>query len=209
MLILKFWKIIMKWKTEEITILRELSALGWTNKQISDEFGWSIDSIKHYKSKNNIRSAESNKRLGGRGTEYTKEILIEALILSECKTQEYFNNPANNLPNPSTYRRFFGSWTNALIEAGLDPNKCSIDPCKVTKLYLVEFEEGFYKIGITQRTVKHRLSGYPKFSIVLELEMTYEEAIKTEKEWLSAVSEFKFIPNNFPKNSGRTECFKY
>lgn len=147
----------------------------------------------------------------GRKPKYTKERLIEIMKAAPIVTYDYFNSKDSGLPAATTYRKYFGSWAEALAAAGIEQANSVMKTNKPTKVYLVEFE-GFYKIGITQQTVKQRLGGrYPAYKIILELEFdTLAEAKQIEKAWLEAVKPYKYTPNNFPaEGRGATECFVF
>jgi hypothetical protein len=142
---------------------------------------------------------------------YTKQQLIELLQTCETPTYDYLNSKQSTLPAATTYRHYFGSWENALKSAGIEPNKCTLKSTKPTTVYLVEFDQGFYKIGITQRSISARLDNrYPNYKIILQLETSLEEAKLIEKMWLEAVKPLKYTPSNFPAEPrGHSECFKY
>jgi len=149
------------------------------------------------------------KSKGGRKPKYTKEQLIEIMKNAPIVTYDYFNSKDSGMPAATTYRRYFGSWSAALEAAGIEQSSSVMKPNKPTKVYLVEFD-GFYKVGITQQTVKQRLGGrYPDYKIILELEFdNLQEAKKVETSWLEAVKHCKFVPTNFPlEGRGFTECF--
>lgn len=151
------------------------------------------------------------KSRGGRKPKYTKEELVAIMRAAPTVTYDYFNSKDNGLPAATTYRRYFGSWTAALEAAGIEQANSVMKTDKPTKVYLVEFD-GFYKVGITQQTVKQRLGGrYPNYSIVLELDFpNLREAKEVENSWLEAVKPYKFMPHNFPSEGrGFTECFKW
>jgi Homing endonuclease associated repeat len=135
--------------------------------------------------------------------------LIKILQDSPIKTYTYFNSSSSGTPAATTYRKYFGSWGAALDAAGIS-NSCSMKANLPTRVYLVEFD-GFYKIGITQQKINERLHGaYPKFEVLLELEMTLVEAKVLEAKWLKEVKTLQYIPTNFPaEGRGFTECFKY
>lgn len=191
-----------RWTDEDISIIKQLTEAGWSSADISKEFDWSEDSIKGLRSKYNIRSINNRA--------YTKEELIAFLQTAEYKTFEYFNKPGNGLPAGSTYLKYFGSWNAALEAAGLDPNKSTLNPYKLTKVYLIDFGE-VYKIGITQQTLEQRFraSGYPSFEPILVIETSLKEAKEIEEQWLNAVKEYKYVPDNWPKEGrGGSECFR-
>lgn len=148
----------------------------------------------------------------GRRIKYTKEELIVAMQNAPIKTYDYFNSKESGLPSATTYRSYFGSWAEALKAAGIPQANSVMKDNTITRLYCVEFEEGYYKVGITQQSVKQRLGGrYPKYTIVWEVEFgTLEEARYAEAECLEYVKPYKYIPTEFPvEGRGFTECFKF
>jgi len=58
---------------------------------------------------------------------YTKEILIQKIQQLHIKTSKTptveMIKKSKEMPSKSTYYRKFGSWNNALLEAGIKPNK--------------------------------------------------------------------------------------
>ncbi len=109
------------------------------------------------------------------------------------------------LPNPKTVQKEFGSWTEARKLADVYENNSQLVDYYPTVLYLVYFEEGFYKIGITQRDIRTRLHGYPPYIVVDKV--TYpdlESAKSTEAEIISNV----IIDPSLLKLRGKTECFR-
>lgn len=75
--------------------------------------------------------------------------------------------------------RRFGSWNKAVLAAGLDLNTGKLINSKETILYLVQFEK-FKKIGITQRTIKDRLVGFPDYEILDQAKTDLEFALECE-----------------------------
>ena len=207
-----------KWAEEDFELLRCLSEAGYTAREIATELGCSENSVKHYKSKLGISTRNNSytcdKRpagphAGGRPAAYTKEQLIEIMRQAPIHTYDYFNSKGSGLPAATTYRRYFGSWENALKAAGLQPNATTMKQNIPTKVYLLDFGE-FYKVGITQQAIHKRFGGkYPEYEVVLVIETTLDEAKKIEAEWLQNVREYKYVPGSFPVGSrGHTECFK-
>lgn len=150
-----------------------------------------------------------DKPKSGRKPKYTKEQLIEIMRAAPVVTYDYFNSKDNDLPAATTYRRYFGSWSAALEAAGIQQNNSVMKSDKATRVYLVEFD-GFYKVGITQQTVKQRLGGrYPEYKVIMELEFEdLSQAKEVEKSWLETVADYRYVPTNFPtEGRGFTECF--
>ena len=138
---------------------------------------------------------------------WTNEELLEAV--KEFPTVSSLFEKASedrSYPYPERVRLRFGSWNAAKLLLGL--NICSyngLKPDMPTILYLVKFRD-FYKIGITQRTIKQRFFSYPKYEIVDHMTLDLEAALEIEKELLSLVSNYKVIPEDFKE--GKTECFQ-
>ena len=191
-----------KWTTEDFTRLTELVEEGHTAKQISVIMRASESSIKTYRSKLGLSSKSESKH-------YTNEELIQILKDYPNPTSDKFKLDSS-VPDPSTYARHFGSWVKAMELAGLELNIGTLKEDKPTKVYLVEFiDEGYYKVGITQRSIAERFSGCPKYNILLSLEMTLAEAKILEATWLKNVEEYKIVPEFVhPERRGSTECFK-
>lgn len=196
----------MRWTTDDIEFLTIATEAGWLAKDIANELGRTTDAV-----------ISKRNRLGlvgpsGRPSEYTKEELIRLLQEAPNKTYNYLNSKESGLPAATTYRKYFGSWENALITAGLPLNISSMDSAKPTTVYLLYFSSGdYYKVGITQQRLAERFSGrYPAYEVVLELSMELKDARELEKCWKESVREFMYIPDDFPKDysSGVTECFK-
>lgn len=196
----------MRWTTDDIDFLTTATKAGWLAKDIASELGRTTNAV-----------LSKRNRLGlvgpsGRPAEYTKEQLIKLLQDSPNKTYNYLNSKESGLPAATTYRKYFGSWENALIAAGLPLNISSMDSTKPTTVYLLYFASGdYYKVGITQQSLAERFSGrYPTYEIILELSMELKKARELEKLWKDSVKEFRYIPEDFPKDysSGATECFK-
>ena len=213
------------WTQEEDQFIEACNSQGWTAKEIAAELERSEGSV--IARRNRLGIAGRN----GCPKKYTRQELINIMRSAPEISYEYFNSKESGLPAATTYRQYFGSWTAALEAAGVqttghnrseqdkDPPdneepsrslKYSQKPDKPTKVYLVEFD-GFYKIGITQQTINQRLGGrYPPYKVVLTLEFEdLRSAKQVEQNWLKAVADYKFVPDNFPEEGrGFTECFK-
>lgn len=205
-----------KWTEEDHELIKIMSEAGYTAREIATELDCSENTIKHKKVVLGISTRANSyksKDCGGSSglpPQYTKEQLIKWMQEAPLHTYDYFNSKESSVPSATTYRRYFGSWQAALEAAGIQPNKSSMDCTRPTKVYLVDFGD-FYKVGITQQTLKQRFkNNYPKYEVVLEIDTTYEEAKAIEKQWLEAVKQFKYIPDSFPiEGRGFTECFKF
>ncbi len=199
--------LIKAWSNAEIATLKELVSMGIGNIEIALLMNRGISSINHKKRALNLSNIRSWYEHIFKGTqEETRSILLEILRNTDNTTAAYFNNPNNMLPNTSTYQRYFGSWNNALIMAGLPINPKGLSPTKDTILYVVKFHD-FYKVGITQRSIEVRLKQHPKYTVVTSHIFPYEKACSIEKTCLAAVSTYRYTPNKDKFPSGFTECF--
>lgn len=193
-----------QWTEEEDQFIAVCTNQGWTAKEIATELDRSTSSVIARRNRLGLKGAT------GCPKKYTKEELIRLMKSAPIVTYDYFNSKESGLPSATIYRSYFGSWSAALEAAGIEQANSVMKMDKPTKVYLVEFD-GFYKVGITQQTIKQRLGGrYPDYRIVLELEFNnLREAKEVENSWLEAVKSYKFIPSNFPSEGrGFTECFK-
>lgn len=182
-----------------------MSEMGWMPREIASETGIPEETVKYWRKSWN-HNTRSNYRELYKGTdEEVKDRLIEIMQNAPQVTYNYFNSKDSGVPSATTYRKYFGSWENALDQAGI-----VIKSDKPVRVYLVEFD-GFYKIGITSQTVNERLGGrYPKYTVIMEIVTTIEEAREIEREWLNNVKPYQYIPSNFTaEGRGFTECFKF
>lgn len=125
-------------------------------------------------------------------------------LVRKYRTQDNLNyNRMSNEPSSGPIIKRFGSWTAAVEASGILRKLGGFDKDKLTTLYLVSFGQ-FYKIGITQRTVSDRLRGFPKYEVLGELELEFNEAWEIERELLKIVEPYK-VHGNLP--NGNTECF--
>lgn len=196
-----------KWTEEDHELIKCMSSSGFTVREIATEMDCSISTIEH---KRRVLGICRSGGKSGRPKKYTKEQLIEIMKAAPIHTYDYFNSKDNNLPAATTYRAYFGSWEAALCAAGIEPNATSMKADMQTTVYLLDFGE-FYKIGITQQPLNKRFGArYPAYQVVLTIETSLEDARKIEKDWLNAVKEYKYVPDNFPQEGGgHTECFKF
>lgn len=76
---------------------------------------------------------------------------------------------------------------------------------KPTILYLVQFEN-FYKIGITQKSIKERFYGAPKYTMVdyvsTDLDFAFDMEAIIKESVNTFIPEIKWFERN-----GKTECF--
>lgn len=151
-----------------------------------------------------------------KGVTLTREEVID-LVTRYPTEAEYLNNKAN-LPPINVVRRFFGSWTNARIEAGLGESKGRWKKDDILSVYVVHFlEEDFYKFGVTKKTIQQRFACYPEFEVVYETILPLEQALTLEKIFKEqAFYEYrKYVPqadvfHGGPSRhgGGAHECFR-
>lgn len=124
-------------------------------------------------------------------------------IIRKYRTRD--NTPSKYL---SSINREFGSWSAGLKESGLKPNVGGImDPTLPTTLYLIKID-GYYKIGMTQRTVEQRLSKLTGYTILDTYCSDLDEILSLEREILSKVERIR-SENIALQRNGLTECFLF
>ena len=203
--------IVAKWTDEDKMVAKLLLEEGMTAREVSSEINIPEGTINGWKGAWKIKHKKVYKELYTGTVEEVQQRLIKLMQEAPEVTYNYFNSATSGVPAATTYRKYFGSWEAALQAAGVErvTSRGNIDN-KLTKVYLVDFGD-FYKIGITQQTVHQRLGGrYPPYTILTTKEFsTLFEARILEKELLSLVSKYKYVPSNFPvEGRGFTECFK-
>ena len=135
--------------------------------------------------------------------QYSEDYLLN--LVRKYKTQDNLNhNREEGEPSSGPIVRMFGSWSEALIRAGMELNTGAFHKGPTT-LYLIEFDE-FYKIGLTQRSVAERLRGFPKYIILDEVILDFDEAWQLERDILNWMKPYKVV-GNLP--NGNEECFIY
>lgn len=180
-------------------------------EKISKETEIPIGTIRGWRSKWGFSSTNTYRDVLTGTIEEIREKLIKIMQDAPKVSYMYFNSKDSGTPAATTYRKYFGSWDNALQAAGITDNRrYSMKEGIPTKVYLIEFD-GFYKVGITQQSIKDRFhGGYPNYEVLMCIETTLEEARIIEKQWLESVKDFKFIATESPaEGRGTTECFKF
>ena len=175
----------------ELLILRDLE---YSYHEIAEILGRTKDSVA-IKVQNLIKEGRTSPKLPN---SYTREQLLE--IVKQYKK-------ITLCPYDKLYhiKKQFGSWSSAASEAGL--SVCGLDPTINTTLYLIDFGE-FYKVGITQQSIKQRFYGVNiEYTVLDYLDTTLREAKELEKAILQNVKPIAYRPTEL-KNNGRTECFK-
>lgn len=207
-----------KWSDDDKNLVAEFTKQGYSLEEIAAEMEITRDEVKYLRQCTKSSSRRSNRELLKGSLEDVQARLIKIMQDSPIIGYAYFNSKDSDTPAATTYRKYFGSWENALRAAGRHTNenagndvinKFSMKPDRPTTVYLVEFE-GFYKIGITQQTIKQRLGGrYPPYTIVMQIDTSLEEAKDIERQWLENVKHLQYTPTSFPaEGRGFTECFK-
>lgn len=201
------------WTIEEEELLRLFVKAGMNSVQIANE----LDSTEYqvYKKRKLMGLVNSKVRtkkypdLYSGSDDEIRAKLIELMRSAPKVSTDYFNSKDSDVPVAATYKKYFGSWDNALLAAGISKSKCSLKEHLDTIVYLVDFGD-FYKIGITQQTIRKRLGpSYPPYEIILQIVTSLDEAKRLESNWLSNVEKYKYRPNNFPaEGRGHSECFK-
>jgi hypothetical protein len=187
-----------KWTEEEITTVINLHGIKTPLKQIAETIGCTYDQlcyiVRKLISEGKLVSYRSNPSI------YTKEQLID--FIQEYKSRDACPNPIRHAIN-----KMFGSWSKGLEAASMTSNIGGlVDPSKPLMLYLLQFD-GFYKIGVTQRTLQQRFSGAPHYEVIDTYCSDLDEVLSLEKEILSKVE--RVLPEHpWFKRNGKTECFK-
>lgn len=198
----------VEWTAEEDEELKFLRREGFTINEICDF----MPTRTFYSIAERFNSLDEKKHVMKEQRFWTDEELLD-LVRRYNTLSAYSSASTSNkdLPSPKTITTRFDGWRKAVRAAGLSDNKAGgMDVTKPTKLYLVKFvEENFLKLGLTQRTVKQRFYGFPKYEILFEAEYEYATAKQKEYEWLVKLAPHKYIPENpIFKGKGHTECFR-
>lgn len=197
-----------KWSEEDKQLVVEFSNQGMGLDEIAAEMEITRQEVSYLRARTKYSSLNSYKDLYNGTIEEVQQRLIKIMQGATKVTYTYFNSKDSGTPAATTYRKYFGSWENALEAAGVS-SVSALKEDRSTTVYLVEFE-GFYKVGITQQTVHQRLGGrYPMYEIVMQIECSLKEAKEIETTWLKNVKHLQYIPPTFPvEGRGFTECFK-
>ena len=195
-----------KWTQEEDAQLIELHKLNTAIKIIAQTLGRTEASIKM-----RVQGFIKSGALVGKAQVAKKHFSREELLATVKEYRSYdalkrasSGNP--NLPNPKTVQERFGSWGEARKLADVYESTGVMQPHWPTILYLVKFKD-FYKVGITQRTVRERFWGYPEYELIDEvLYPDLESAYDIEQDILSKVELYEAKELS---GKGKTECFTY
>ena len=206
---MKDWK---KWDDEAILELTEYHGMGLPYREIAEIMERGIDSIKQQCAKM-ITEGSIGRRIPTPATDLVQREIVDTPLLelvSRYKTMKLYeaNLLKDKLPPVKRIVKEYGSWSEAKILAGQTPSTGAVLPGDPSVLYLVYFEEGFYKIGITSRSIKERFRGYPKFKVVECCPMTWKEARAAERFLLKKYEAGTVQTDNKAiRESGITECF--
>lgn len=197
------------WTEEEELLFLELRWQNKDNKEIAEILNKSHDSVKKKASEFlELGIIDGISRKGKYKTGPKAKLDLPRDVLLNI-VREYVSCESCPTHLRSNIKRIFGTWTNALQEAGISGN-IGGNMCqnRVTRVYLLQFD-GFYKIGLTQQQVKSRFSGAPSYSILDVLETDLDNAVYLEKELKKTIAPMQYIAEHqwFIRN-GRTECFK-
>jgi hypothetical protein len=182
------------WLEEEESELLVLRDLEYTYPEIAEILGRTRDSVA-IKVQNLIKEGRTSPKLTN---SYTREQLLG--VVKQYKK-------VTLCPYDKLYhiKKEFGSWSNAANEAGIKVT--GLHPDFNTTLYLLDFGE-FYKIGITQQSIKKRFHGVGlEYTVLDYLDTTLQEAKELERILLDNVKEYSYKPEEL-KHNGSTECFK-
>lgn len=115
----------------------------------------------------------------------------------------------DKLPPVKRIVKEYGSWTKAKELCGQGRHVSAHNPGAPTLLYLIHFvEEDFYKIGITQKSIKTRFAGYPKYRVLDVEALGLDEAKSREKFLKEKYIDGAYTPSNWKEHQkGSTECF--
>lgn len=187
----------MKYYTkEDDEIVKQLTLEGWYAKDIAEVLGRTRISVNRRKLLIGARRDPDR---------WTKEQLIEIFEASPNKTHDYFRDRAE-APKAFQYLKIWGSWSNLLEDLGYPANLAGYSSLAPTHLYLVKFSH-FYKVGITQRSVKARLKDHSGcYEVLFDEVYSLAEAKRLEGLVLEYMRDNLYVPDNF--GDGKTECFK-
>lgn len=196
----------MKWTTEEENLLINFRNEGRSYSYIAKQLNRSEVAVKQRGSLL-IRAGRLKGKTQVAKRFFTSEELLE--IVRNYHSHDALKRASSgnpDLPNPKTIQERFGSWAEArlLAKAGSSPGQ--MQKHWPTILYLVKFEN-YYKIGITQRTVRERFWGYPEYELIDQiLYPDLESAYNNEQNILSKVNLYDAKDLS---GKGKTECFTY
>ena len=184
------------WTEERLQQVIEMRNNKMSYAYIAKELDCTLDSAKHIGSR---LIKDGRLRRGKDIKKYSREELLEVV-------KEYKSKDSCPMKYIGSINVEFGSWSQALSAAGMRSRVGGImDSTKPTTLYLLDFGE-FYKVGITQRELKKRFSGAPKYEIIDLYCSDLDHIAALEKEILSKVKKIQPEDPWFYRR-GKTECF--
>lgn len=181
------------WSEQEEQDLLILRDIGYKYNEISEVLGRTKNSVA-VKVQNLINEGRAISLHGSYSKEELLQVVKDYKKVTLCPYDKLYH-----------IKKEFGSWSQAACEAGVQVS--GLDPRINTTLYLIKFPE-FYKVGITQQTVKSRFYGVKlEYKVIDYYDTTLCEARELEKAMLKHVSIFKYTPEELVGNGG-SECFK-
>lgn len=187
-----------KWSDEELRVL--LNSEGLSAHDVRLE-GRTISAIKAKARDIGVKLISPKKLFG---SDLSNKELLD--LVATAGTMERFTKLFGST---NIIIKRFGSWTNAKAECGPTGPGC-FNPKINTIVYLLEFTDidgqVFFKVGITQRSIKLRFSGGPKYNILKYKVTDINDAFGIEKAIIQSTN--RYIPKEpwFERN-GKTECF--
>lgn len=199
-----------KWTPEEEKIIVELRNQGLTCPEIAQIHNSRTEASIKLRFSKMVKEGRLSNQGHNKYDHYTNDQLLELVKLYRTNSawrEARRKNPG--LPDPTLVARRFNSWNNAIALAGLEV-KYGLDSESETTLYLVYFaHEDFYKIGITQNSVKMRFKGYPCYQeIDTKIYPNLKSAREIEKQLLNIVRDYSYLPLEFGYGRGHHECFQ-
>lgn len=204
-----------KWTVEETQFLKE-NFNSYTYLDIAKILGREKDGVAA-----KARSLGCVKNIGGKFWTNQKEQIFIALYEEDFTYKEIAKKL--NTTVDKIKRKALELQTNKIIiPRGKGYNNPLADrggvipPDQKTLLYFLYFpDEDFYKVGITNRSVKERFYGYPEYLILDVKDTLYKNARQKETFILSKLKLYKYAPTHIKfyretggGSGGYTECFK-
>lgn len=159
-----------------------------------------------------VKKSNNNKngnRLNEEGNRHSKEELLD--WVKKYPQRDVFQQESQkniHMPSTNTVNNTFGGWANARHEAKVGFKGAPLEPNAATLVYLVHFtDDNVFKAGITQKSIKHRGSGWPEYTVVETFNAsTLYEAKNIERKTLDFYSYWQYYYSPLRAN-GATECF--
>ena len=136
--------------------------------------------------------------------------LLDLVVKYKTMKEYEANLFKDKLPPVKRIVKEYGSWTKAKIAAGVSPAKGVVLDSDPSLVYLLEFADGFYKIGITSKRLKQRFAGYPEYEILDVIPLPSCEAKRLEQFLLKKYKAGGLQTDNLALSTGGiTECFHW